>query len=100
MICEKNAPRLLGAMFPISQLQYPTSRHRCSGPRWRTLSTASASSLFGAVAVSVSLVGMAFQLFGQIVPIFVSLPIGLFELVIGLWLLARGIPGWSEMAAT
>lgn len=53
-------------------------------------------SLFGVVAVSVSLVGMVFQLFGRAVPIFVSLPIGLFELVIGVWLLVRGIPGWPD----
>ena len=56
-------------------------------------------SLFGVAAVCVSLVGMVFELFGRFVPIFVSLPIGLFELVIGVWLLVRGIPGWSGMAA-
>jgi hypothetical protein len=56
-------------------------------------------SLFGVAAVCVSLVGMAFELFGHFVPIFVSLPIGLFELIIGVWLLVRGIPGWSGMAA-
>ena len=50
-------------------------------------------SLFGVAAVCVSLVGMAVELFGRFVPIFVSLPIGLFELVIGVWFLVRGIPG-------
>jgi hypothetical protein len=53
-------------------------------------------SLFGIAAVSGSLVGMIYELFGHSVSLFVSLPIGLFELVIGLWLLVRGIPGWSE----
>jgi hypothetical protein len=48
-------------------------------------------SLFGIVAVCVSLVGMALGLFGYVVPIIVSLPIGFFELIIGLWLLLRGI---------
>jgi hypothetical protein len=56
-------------------------------------------SLFGVAAVSVSLVGMAFELFGYFVPIFVSLPIGVFELVIGVRLLVRGIPGWSGAAS-
>jgi len=54
-------------------------------------------SLFGVATVCVSLVGMTFELFGYFVPIFVSLPIGLFELIIGVWLLVRGIPGWSGM---
>jgi hypothetical protein len=56
-------------------------------------------SLFGVAAVCVSLVGMIFELFGHSVSIFVSLPIGLFELSVGVWLLVRGIPGWSGMAA-
>jgi hypothetical protein len=42
---------------------------------------------------------MAFDLFGYFVPIFVSLPIGLFEAVIGVWLLVRSIPGWSAPPA-
>ncbi len=56
-------------------------------------------SLFGVAAACVSLVGMVFVLFGRSVPIFVSLPLGLFELVMGVWLLVRGIPGWTGMGA-
>jgi hypothetical protein len=52
-------------------------------------------SIFGVASVSVSLVGMVVTLFGHVVPIFVSLPVGLFELVIGVWLLVRSIPGWK-----
>jgi len=54
-------------------------------------------SLFGVAAVVVSLVGMAFQLFGWVVPIFVSLPLLPFELAMGAWLLVRGIPCWSAI---
>lgn len=48
--------------------------------------------LFGLLTVLVGVVGIAAQLFGEVVPIFVYLPIGLFELIIGFWLLLRGTP--------
>ncbi len=52
--------------------------------------------LFGLFAVSLALVGIVFQVFGYTVPILVSLPILPFELIIGLWLLLRGITGGAE----
>jgi hypothetical protein len=48
-------------------------------------------SLFGLTAVSVALVGLAFQFLGHDVSIFVFLPILPFELTIGAWLMLRGI---------
>ena len=48
-------------------------------------------SLFGLTAVSVALVGLAFQFLGLDVSIFVFLPILPFELTIGAWLMLRGI---------
>src|SRR6266852_199152 len=50
-----------------------------------------AISLFGLIAVSVALVGLALQFLGHDVSIFVFLPILPFELTIGAWLLLRGI---------
>jgi len=49
-------------------------------------------SVFGVLAVVVGTVGIVVQLAGVVVPIFVFLPIGVFEIVIGVWLLLRGIP--------
>ncbi len=48
-------------------------------------------SLYGLAAVSVSFVGIVFQIFGSDVPMFVSLPLLPFELAIGGWLVLRGI---------
>ncbi|HTY92203.1 MAG TPA: DUF4386 domain-containing protein [Methanocella sp.] len=48
-------------------------------------------SLFGLLAVTLGLAGIVFQLFGYSVPMFAFLPIGLFELIIGVWLLLKGI---------
>ncbi len=45
---------------------------------------------FGILAVSVGLVGLVLEFFGSQVPIAAYLPIGLFELTIGIWLLLRG----------
>jgi hypothetical protein len=50
-----------------------------------------AISLFGLIAVSVALAGLAFQFLGHDVSIFVYLPILPFELTIGAWLMLRGI---------
>jgi len=50
-----------------------------------------AISLFGLLAVSVALAGLAFQFLGHDVSIFVYLPILPFELTIGVWLMLRGI---------
>jgi len=50
-----------------------------------------AISLFGILAVILGLAGIAFQLIGYSVPIYVYLPIGLFELIIGIWLVLKGI---------
>ena len=59
-----------------------------------------AISLFGLMAVSAGLVGLALQFFGHDVSIFVFLPILPFELTIGAWLMLRGIkesgPGLSR----
>ncbi len=44
---------------------------------------------FGILGVSVGLVGLVLEFFGSQVPIAVYLPIGLFELTIGMWLLLR-----------
>jgi hypothetical protein len=51
--------------------------------------------LLGLIAASVGLVGTAFDFFGD-VPIAVFLPIGVFELIVGAWLMARGIRDDSE----
>jgi hypothetical protein len=48
-------------------------------------------SFWGLLAVSVGLIGIVFQLLGYDVSIFVYLPIGPFELTIGVWLMLRGI---------
>ena len=48
-------------------------------------------SLFGILAVAVGFVGIVFELCGYEVPMSVYIPIGLFELAIGLWLLLKGI---------
>jgi hypothetical protein len=48
-------------------------------------------SLFGIIAVSLSLGGLGFLLFGFNVPIFISIPILPFELAIGFWLVIKGI---------
>ena len=48
-------------------------------------------SLFGLIAVSVALVGLAIEFLGHDVSILVFLPILPFELTIGTWLLLRGI---------
>jgi hypothetical protein len=53
-------------------------------------------SLLGVIAVTLGFVGILFEMFGTIVPIFVFLPIGLFELIIGFWLLLKGIKNDSE----
>jgi hypothetical protein len=58
-----------------------------------------AISLFGLLAVTMGLAGVMLQLFGYEVPIFVSLPIGLFELIIGAWLLLKGIKGQQPATA-
>jgi Domain of unknown function (DUF4386) len=50
-----------------------------------------AISLFGLVAVILALAGTVFQLLGASVPIVVFLPLLPFELLIGGWLLVRGI---------
>ncbi len=52
--------------------------------------------LFGLFAVSLALVGIVFQVFGYTVPILVTLPILPFELIIGVWLLLKGIKAGSE----
>ena len=48
-------------------------------------------SLWGLLAVAVGFIGITLQLLGYDVPIFVYLPIGLFEVTIGVWLMLRGI---------
>jgi hypothetical protein len=48
-------------------------------------------SLFGLIAVSVALVGLAIEFLGHDVSILVFLPILPFELTIGTWLVLRGI---------
>jgi len=53
-------------------------------------------SLFGLAAVSLALVGVVFQFFGYVVPILVFIPILPFELIIGVWLMLRGIKDGSE----
>ena len=52
-----------------------------------------AISLFGLLAVTLALAGIVFQVMGYAVPIYVSLPILPFELIIGIWLLLKGIKG-------
>jgi hypothetical protein len=39
----------------------------------------------------VGLIGIVLQVLGYVVPSFVYLPIGLFEVTIGVWLMLRGI---------
>jgi hypothetical protein len=54
-------------------------------------------SLWGIVAVSVGLVGIVSEFFNTDVPTLVYIPIGLFELAIGSWLLLRGIQKAPEV---
>jgi hypothetical protein len=56
-------------------------------------------SLFGIAAVAVGLVGIVAEFFNVDVPMLVYIPIGLFELVIGSWLLLRGIHTESSEAS-
>ena len=53
-------------------------------------------SLWGLIAVILALGAAAFELFGYAVPLWVSIPIGPFELAIGFWLLFKGIKEGSE----
>ena len=53
-------------------------------------------SLFGVIAVVLGLAGIVVEFLGSVVPIFVYVPIGLFEFIIGFWLLLRGIKDSSE----
>lgn len=53
-------------------------------------------SLFGVIAASVGFVGILIQFFGYVVPIFVYLPIGVFEFIIAVWLMTKGIKNGSE----
>ena len=48
-------------------------------------------SLLGLFAVTLGLGGIVSQLFGYAIPMVVYLPIGVFELIIGTWLLLKGI---------
>jgi len=56
-----------------------------------------AISLFGLVAVAVALVGVVLQLLGYEVSMYVALPILPFELIIGTWLVLRGINDGSAV---
>ena len=53
-------------------------------------------SLCGLIVVLVGLTGVVFEIFGFEVPIYVYLPIAPFEIIIGLWLLFRGINERTE----
>jgi hypothetical protein len=53
-------------------------------------------SLFGLLAVLVGTGGIVLVLIGYVVPMLVFIPIGLFEIIIGFWLLLRGIKEDSE----
>lgn len=57
-----------------------------------------AISLFGIVAVALGFVGIVLDLAGYSVPMTVYMPIGLFELTIGLWLLVKGISASPSIA--
>jgi hypothetical protein len=57
-------------------------------------------SLFGLLAASVGLVGIVLELLGYTLPIVVYLPIGLFELIVGFWLMLKGIKESSEQSVT
>jgi hypothetical protein len=57
-------------------------------------------SLFGLLAASVGLVGIVLELLGYALPIVVYLPIGLFELTVGFWLMLKGIKESSEQSVT
>ena len=52
--------------------------------------------LFGLLAVCLALVGLVLQIFGYTVPIYFSIPILPFELIIGAWLMLKGIKNSSE----
>lgn len=54
-------------------------------------------SLWGLVAVSLAFIGTLFELFGFNVPLFVFLPNLPFELMIGVWLIVKGIRDGSEI---
>lgn len=58
-----------------------------------------ALSLLGVAAVVVGLGGIALELFGASVPMAVFLPILAFELIIGAWLLVRGIETGTSVAS-
>ena len=55
-----------------------------------------ALSLFGLIAAPLSLIGTVVELFGYVVPLFVFIPNLPFELVIGVWLMVKGIRDGSE----
>ena len=54
--------------------------------------------LFGLLAVCLALVGLVLQIFGYNVPIYFSIPLLPFELIIGAWLMLKGIKNSSETA--
>ncbi|MFN8475641.1 MAG: DUF4386 domain-containing protein [Anaerolineae bacterium] len=55
-----------------------------------------AISLFGVLAVALGFIGIVAEFSGYDVPMSVYMPIGLFELIIGLWLLLKGIRSGVE----
>jgi hypothetical protein len=68
----------------------------CGGLRAYSLLYASnviarAISGFGVLAVSAAMVAVVFALLGYPVSVLVSLPVAVFELTIGMWLVLRGV---------
>lgn len=87
----------------VDQLSYTfhMAFYCVGGIIWYSLFVRSASipraiPLFGVAAVTVALVGIVLELFGNDVPVLVYLPILPFELAIGGWLLLRGARSGAE----
>jgi hypothetical protein len=53
-------------------------------------------SIFGLIVVSLGFIGELLTIFGNDVPIYVFLPILPFELIIGVWLIVKGISDVPE----
>ncbi len=57
-------------------------------------------SVWGLLAVGLSLAGMALELLGYSAPMWMSLPLAPFEVALGLWLLLKGVPAGVSSPAS
>jgi hypothetical protein len=57
-------------------------------------------SIFGIIVASLGFIGELLVIFGNVVPLYIFLPILPFELIIGVWLIVKGINDGSKTGST